>query len=79
MDMPKRKEVRKMMMRIKELRLEKGMMQMEFGSLLGVSQSTVSDWETEIYLPRTRDLPRLAHVLDVRIDELFTPEALLIS
>lgn len=68
-----------MVMRIKTLRKEKGLRQTEFGSLLGISQTTVSDWENEVYLPKTRDLPRLAHVLGVRIEELFEPEALLIS
>ena len=66
-------------MRIKKLRVAAGMLQTELAARAGVSQSTIAGWETETYLPRTRDLPRLAHVLGVRIEELFEPEALLIS
>ena len=66
-------------MRIKELRVATGMRQIDLCAKLGVSQSMISDWENETYLPKARDLPLLAHVLGVRIDELYSPEALLIS
>lgn len=62
-----------MVMRIKELRKAADMRQVEFGSLVGASQSTVSDWETETYLPKTRELPRIATVLGCSIDDLFCP------
>ena len=68
-----------MIMRIKELRTAAGILQVDLAARVGVSQSTVTGWEAETYLPRTRDLPLLAHIFGVRIDELFTPEALLIS
>lgn len=68
-----------MILRIKELRTSAGMRQVDLAVQVGVSQSTLAGWEAEITLPRTRDLPLLAHVFGVRIDELFTPEALLVS
>lgn len=62
-----------MVMRLLELRNQMDMKQVEFAALLGVSQGTVSDWEREIYLPKARDLPRLAQVLGCTINDLFQP------
>lgn len=62
-----------MIMRIKELRLERGLYQTELGANMGVGQSTVSEWERETALPRTRQLPLLAQVLGCSIDALFLP------
>lgn len=63
-----------MIMRIKELRQERGMDQVELAAQVGVSQPTVSGWEQEVYLPPTRKLPYLARVLGCTIDELFEEE-----
>ena len=60
-------------MRIRELRQSKNMAQYYLASEMGVSQSVVANWESETALPRTRELPRLARVLDRTIDELFDP------
>lgn len=68
-----------MTLRIKELRIAAGMRQVDLAARVGVSQSTLTGWEAEAFLPKTRDLPLLAHIFGVRIDELYTPEALLIS
>ena len=62
-----------MIMRIKELRLERGLDQTELGANMGVGQSTVSEWERETALPRTRQLPLLAQVLGCSIDALLLP------
>ena len=62
-----------MTMRIKELREAKGIPQKQLADSMGVLQSTVSNWETEVALPRARELPRLARVFGVTIDELFVP------
>ena len=62
-------------MRIKELRLERGLGQADLARCMGVFQSAVSNWETENALPRARDLPLLAQVLGVGIDDLYTQEA----
>lgn len=60
-----------MVMRIKELRKAQGIKQTELAARMGVSQSTVSEWDTEFTLPKTRLLPQLAKIFGVSISELF--------
>lgn len=60
-------------MKIQERREAQGMKQTEVAVKMGVSQGTISEWEKEIYLPKARQLPLLAHVLGCSIDELFVP------
>lgn len=60
-----------MVLRIKELRQAIGLDQIAFGQAVGASQGTVSDWENERYLPKTRQLPLLAEALGVPIGDLF--------
>ena len=61
-------------MRIRELRKEAGLTQVSLGVQLGMTQSIVSDWENEVYLPKARDLPLLARVLGCEINDLFVNE-----
>ena len=63
-----------MIMRIKELRLERGLDQVSLATQMGVNQSVISEWEREAYLPRARQLPQLDRVLGCSIDELFAPD-----
>lgn len=65
-----------MIMRIKELREQNNMRQIDLAASMGVSQSTVAEWDKELYLPKTRQLPLLANVLNCTIEELYNPEAL---
>ena len=58
-------------MRIKELRKERGLSQLELAARMGVGQTAVSNWESGYALPRTQQLPDLARVLQVSIDRLF--------
>lgn len=60
-----------MVMRIKTLRKAARLTQTQLATKLGLSQNSLSQWETEVVLPRTRDLPQLAEVLGCTIDELF--------
>lgn len=60
-----------MLMRIKVLRKAAGLSQRQLAEGMGVMQNTVSNWETERCLPYTRQLPRLAQLLNCKIDELF--------
>lgn len=60
-----------MIMRIKELRKQADLTQTELADSMGVGQNTVSNWENEIILPRTRDLPNLAKLFGVTINDLF--------
>ena len=49
-----------MMMRIRELREAANLTQKELAEEMGVQQNAVSNWEAEISLPKTKDLPLLA-------------------
>lgn len=62
-----------MVMRIKEMREAAGMQQTQVAEHMGVFQSAVSNWETELSLPKARQLPRLAQVLGCSISDLFIP------
>lgn len=62
------------MLKIKQLREEKGLLQEELSSNLGVSRSTVSMWETGKAYPRGETLVKLAAALGCTIDELFEQE-----
>lgn len=46
-----------MIMRIKELREAAGMTQKQVADTMGVLTSAVSNWESEVALPRARQLP----------------------
>lgn len=60
-----------MIMRIEELRVAAGMTQGELAAGMGVNQNTISQWEHEVVLPRTRQLPELARLLGVSFNEMF--------
>ena len=60
-----------MVMRIKELREKVGFSQQELANRMGVLQSAVCNWENEGALPRSRQLPELARVLNCTINDLF--------
>ncbi len=61
-------------MRIRGLREAVGLSQVSLGVQMGVGQSTVAGWESEVALPKARDLPRLAKVLRCGIGDLFADE-----
>lgn len=61
-------------MRIKELREAAGMTQGDLAKAMNNLQSAVANWESEVALPRSRDLPQLARALGVEIGELFERE-----
>lgn len=61
-------------MNIKALREAKGLTQRDLGNAMGVDVSTVTKWETEVALPKARDLPRLSRVLGCSISALFVAE-----
>lgn len=63
-----------MVLRITKLRKAAGLTQTQLAVRMGVAQNSISMWEHEVILPRTRDLPRLAAVLGCSIDELFIPD-----
>lgn len=53
-----------------ELRTQKGITQNELASYLGVSNKTVSKWETGTSTPDTFYLPLLAKYYDITVDEI---------
>lgn len=59
---------------IAELRKQKGMNQEQLGEYLGVTNKTVSRWETGKYMPDIDKLQDLSAVLDVSINELLAGE-----
>ena len=48
--------------------------QENFASALGVSRQAVSKWESDLTLPETEKLPRIAQLLQVSLDELMGVE-----
>lgn len=68
-----RKEATNVVMRIRELREAANLQQEQVAAHMGVLQTAVSNWETEVALPKARELPRLARVLGCSIDDLFVP------
>lgn len=58
-------------MRIRELRELAGLQQKQVAESMGVLTTAVSNWESEVALPRARQLPTLAKVLGCTIDDLF--------
>lgn len=59
-------------MKIKEVRMARGMTQSELAEKIGVSRSTVAMWETGANVPNADKLPTVAKALGCKsIDELF--------
>jgi len=59
---------------IKTLRKEKKMTQEDLASKLGVTISAISKWETGKNSPDITMLHRLSEVLEISLEELYTPE-----
>ena len=63
-----------MIMRIKELREGQNLTQKALADKIEQLQSTVANWETELALPRARQLPDLARALNCSISDLFVDD-----
>ena len=59
---------------ISELRKEKGMTQTELANVIGVSEKTVSKWETGRGMPEISTLPKLCETLGISVNELLSGE-----
>ncbi|MCH5160940.1 MAG: helix-turn-helix transcriptional regulator [Clostridiales bacterium] len=57
--------------RIKELRSEKGLTQMQLGKLIGVSQKAIDYWERSVNEPKASYIIALVKVFGVSFDEFF--------
>lgn len=62
-------------MRIEELRTERGYPQEALAAYMGVALSVLEQWEREVTLPTSRQLPLLAALLGCEIGALYTEEA----
>lgn len=58
--------------RIKELRLEKGLTQLQLGKLIGVSQKAIDYWERSVNEPKASYIVALVKVFDISFDEFFS-------
>lgn len=56
------------------VRKEKGLTQQDLGERLGVTNKTVSRWETGAYLPDLSTIPALCQCLDISVNEFFCGE-----
>lgn len=57
--------------KIKELRLEKGLSQMQLSKLIGVSQKAVDYWERSVNEPKASYIIALVKVFGITFDEFF--------
>lgn len=62
---------------IGEIRKEKNMKQSELAERLGVTNKTVSRWETGKYMPDLSLFTEISKILDVTINELLQGERLI--
>lgn len=59
---------------LKELRNEKGMTQEQLGEKIGVSNKTISRWETGNYMPSVDCLNMLSDIYNISINEILAGE-----
>lgn len=59
---------------LKELRNEKGMTQEQLGEKIGVSNKTISRWETGKYMPPVECLNMLCDIYNISINEILGGE-----
>ncbi|WP_449460044.1 LexA family transcriptional regulator [Streptococcus suis] len=57
--------------KLKKLRQEKNLSQTAIASVLGITRSALSSWETGKFVPNKKHLEKLAQLLDVDIQELY--------
>lgn len=58
------------MLKIREVRLEKGLTQKDLANQLNITNACVSSWETGKTEPSIQDLIELSHKLEVSVDYL---------
>jgi transcriptional regulator with XRE-family HTH domain len=61
--------------RLVQLRRDAGLTQTELAELVGEPQANIAFWERSAKPPRSDVLPKLARVLNVRVEELLDVEA----
>jgi transcriptional regulator with XRE-family HTH domain len=71
----KRKPKRAIHARIAELRVARGMTQVQLANALGLDKTAVNHWERGVSAPTGSRIPEVAALLGVSIDELFREAA----
>ena len=61
---------------IAELRKQKGLTQEQLGEQIGVSNKTVSRWETGVYMPPADALMKMSELFGVTVNELLSGKRL---
>ncbi len=54
--------------RLKELRVQEGLSQLEMAKLLGTSQASLSKWENDVQEPCIEDIVKICNTLNVSCD-----------
>lgn len=57
--------------KIKELRLEKGLSQLNLAKLIGVSQKAVDFWERNVNEPKSSYIIALVKIFEISFDDFF--------
>ena len=57
--------------RIKELRLEKGLSQLQLGKIIGVSQKAIDYWERSVNEPKVSYIIELVKYFGLSYDDFF--------
>ena len=58
--------------KIKELRNEKGLSQMQLGKVVGVSQKAIDYWERDVNEPKASYIIALVKTFNITFDEFFS-------
>ncbi|MBO4940262.1 MAG: helix-turn-helix transcriptional regulator [Clostridia bacterium] len=58
--------------KIKELRIEKGLSQMQLAKIVGVSQKAIDYWERNVNEPKASYIMALVKTFELSYDEFFT-------
>ena len=58
--------------KIKELRTENGLSQMQLGKLINVSQKAIDYWERNVNEPKASYIIALVKTFDISFDEFFS-------
>ena len=57
--------------KIKELRIENGLSQMQLSKLIGVSQKAIDYWERNVNEPKASYIISIVHAFNISFDEFF--------
>ena len=57
--------------KIKELRTEKGLSQMQLAKMVGVSQKAIDYWERNVNEPKASYIIALVRIFEITFDEFF--------